>query len=65
VVTVTAAIVLILLFFQGHDKDISVIQVSKSGKYIASGQQTHMGFQVSGISNLNAAISVTIFELSG
>lgn len=31
-------------FLRGHDKDISVIQVSKSGKYIASGQQTHMGF---------------------
>ena len=39
------------MLFQGHDKDISVIQVSRSGKYIASGQQTHMGFQVSEYSN--------------
>jgi hypothetical protein len=31
-------------FLRGHDNDISVIQVSKTGKYIASGQKTHMGF---------------------
>lgn len=30
---------------QGHDNNISVLKVSSSGKYIASGQQTHMGFQ--------------------
>ena len=29
---------------QGHDNDISVITTSRSGKYIASGQVTHMGF---------------------
>lgn len=34
-------------FLRGHDNDISVIEVAKTGKYIASGQKTHMGFQVS------------------
>jgi hypothetical protein len=34
-------------FLRGHDNDISVITVSSSGKYIASGQKTHSGFQVS------------------
>jgi hypothetical protein len=33
-------------FLRGHDNDISVITVSNSGKYIASGQRTHSGFQV-------------------
>ncbi len=33
-------------FLRGHDNDISVITVSSSGKYIASGQRTHSGFQV-------------------
>ena len=32
-------------FLRGHDNNISVMTVSESGKYIASGQQTHMGFQ--------------------
>lgn len=32
-------------FLRGHDNDISVITVSNTGKYIASGQKTHMGFQ--------------------
>jgi len=32
-------------FLRGHDNDISVITVSNSGKYIASGQKTHSGFQ--------------------
>lgn len=32
-------------FLRGHDNDISVITVSNTGKYIASGQRTHMGFQ--------------------
>lgn len=31
-------------FLRGHDNQISVITVSKSGKYIASGQKTFMGF---------------------
>ncbi len=31
-------------FLRGHDNDISVITVSNSGKYIASGQKTHSGF---------------------
>lgn len=31
-------------FLRGHDNDISVIKVSPTGKYIASGQKTHMGF---------------------
>ena len=32
-------------FLRGHDQRISCITVSRSGTYIASGQQTHMGFQ--------------------
>lgn len=32
-------------FLRGHDNNISVMTVSNSGKYVASGQQTHMGFQ--------------------
>ncbi|KAJ3417382.1 Cilia- and flagella-associated protein 52 [Chytridiales sp. JEL 0842] len=32
-------------FLQGHTNVISCLAVSKSGKYIASGQVTHMGFQ--------------------
>lgn len=32
-------------FLRGHDNDISVLRVSNSGKYVASGQVTHMGFQ--------------------
>lgn len=32
-------------FLRGHDNEISVITVSKSGKFIASGQKTYMGFQ--------------------
>lgn len=31
-------------FLRGHDNDISVVKVSPTGKYIASGQKTHMGF---------------------
>jgi hypothetical protein len=31
-------------FLRGHDNDISVITVSNTGKYIASGQKTHSGF---------------------
>ena len=33
-------------FLRGHDNQISFVTVSPSGKYIASGQKTHMGFQV-------------------
>eukprot|EP00357_Protocruzia_adherens_P026776 CAMPEP_0115010388 /NCGR_PEP_ID=MMETSP0216-20121206/23287_1 /TAXON_ID=223996 /ORGANISM="Protocruzia adherens, Strain Boccale" /LENGTH=624 /DNA_ID=CAMNT_0002378595 /DNA_START=28 /DNA_END=1902 /DNA_ORIENTATION=- len=32
-------------FLNGHDNQISVIATSETGKYIASGQKTHMGFQ--------------------
>lgn len=32
-------------FLRGHDQRVSCITVSKSGNYLASGQQTHMGFQ--------------------
>ncbi|KAJ3079705.1 Cilia- and flagella-associated protein 52 [Rhizoclosmatium hyalinum] len=32
-------------FLQGHTNVVSCLSVSKSGKYIASGQITHMGFQ--------------------
>jgi len=31
-------------FLRGHDNDISVMALSKSGKFLASGQRTHMGF---------------------
>lgn len=34
-------------FLRGHDNDISVITVSNTGKYIASGQKTYSGFAVS------------------
>ncbi|KAL0190960.1 hypothetical protein M9458_013658, partial [Cirrhinus mrigala] len=32
-------------FLQGHTNNISCISVSKSGRYIASGQVTFMGFK--------------------
>lgn len=32
-------------FLRGHDNQVSVITVSRSGKYVASGQKTFMGFQ--------------------
>lgn len=32
-------------FLRGHDNNISVMTVSDSGRFVASGQQTHMGFQ--------------------
>lgn len=32
-------------FLKGHDNDVSVIEVSPSGKYLASGQLTHTGFK--------------------
>jgi len=41
-------------FLQGHDNHISCLSLSKSGKYLASGQQTFMGF--------NADIIVWDFE---
>jgi len=44
-------------FLRGHDNDISVITVSSTGKYVASGQRTHMGFQVSQAFNLQAVTS--------
>ena len=31
-------------FLRGHDNDISVVKVSPAGKYVATGQKTHMGF---------------------
>ena len=33
-------------FLLGHSNNISCMDMSKSGKYIASSQVTHMGFQV-------------------
>ncbi|XP_063681556.1 cilia- and flagella-associated protein 52-like [Bolinopsis microptera] len=32
-------------FLSGHTNDVSCLAVSKSGKYVASGQITHMGFK--------------------
>jgi WD40 repeat protein len=32
-------------FLRGHDQRISCVTLSKTGNYLASGQQTHMGFQ--------------------
>ena len=34
-------------FLSGHSDNISCIAISKSGKYVASGQITYMGFKVS------------------
>ncbi|XP_039271314.2 cilia- and flagella-associated protein 52-like [Styela clava] len=34
-------------FLTGHTNNVSCIAISKSGKYIASGQVTHMGFKAS------------------
>ncbi len=33
-------------FLQGHTNTISCLAVSKDGQFLASGQVTHMGFQV-------------------
>lgn len=32
-------------FLQGHDNEVTYLTVSKSGKFLASGQKTHSGFQ--------------------
>lgn len=34
-------------FLSGHSGDVSCLAVSRSGKYIASGQVAPMGFKVS------------------
>ena len=34
-------------FLSGHTDNVSCLAISKSGKYVASGQITHMGFKVS------------------
>jgi WD40 repeat protein len=34
------------VFLTGHTNTISAIDVSRSGKYIASGQINHIGFKV-------------------
>lgn len=36
-------------FLRGHDQKVSCITISRSGNLIASGQQTHMGFQAQAI----------------
>ena len=33
-------------FLTGHTNDVTCIAISKSGRYIASGQLTYMGFKV-------------------
>lgn len=33
-------------FLSGHTREVSCLAVSRSGKYVASGQITHMGFKV-------------------
>ena len=35
-------------FLSGHTNNVSCLAISKSGRYVASGQITHMGFKVSG-----------------
>ena len=32
-------------FLRGHDQKVSCITISRTGNFLASGQQTHMGFQ--------------------
>lgn len=32
-------------YLRGHDNDITVITISNNGKYIATGQKTHIGFK--------------------
>ena len=32
-------------FLRGHDNDISIMSLSKSGRYLASGQKTFSGFK--------------------
>ena len=36
-------------FLRGHDQRVSCLTVSRSGALLASGQQTHMGFQAEAI----------------
>lgn len=36
-------------FLWGHSNNVSCVAVSKSGKYVASGQYTHMGFKADAI----------------
>ena len=33
-------------FLSGHTDSVTCISISQTGKYVASGQQTHMGFKV-------------------
>lgn len=33
-------------FLQGHTNTVTCVTISRSGRFIASGQQTHMGFKV-------------------
>lgn len=39
-------------FLHGHSSNITCIAVSKTGKYLASGQETHMGFVVSKLTSI-------------
>lgn len=36
-----------IFFLRGHDGPVSCVSLSRSGRYIASGQTTHMGFKAS------------------
>jgi WD40 repeat protein len=52
------------VFLQGHSNKVSCITLSKSGNYIASGQQTYMGFKADVIVwDFNEAISGSGNEL--
>ena len=33
------------VFFRGHSNPVSAVAVSRCGKYLASGQVTHMGYK--------------------
>lgn len=47
-------------FLVGHNNNISCIAVSKTGKYIASGQITYMGFKVKNLFKFNNAVVMAL-----
>ena len=47
-------------FLRGHDNELSVIVVSNTGKYIASGQKTYQGFKVRANKHISSLISMQL-----